>query len=282
MWGIGDMDSWLVDHPIKGRGDAGLLFDRQMKAKPAYYGIIQQGKKWYVTKAEYKGALNLIEGKDQPIGNIKPGEYTRESLEQIFDISGLKQARLAKGFILEVYPEADAANPIFYIGDDTIFPFELADLGERIIIRENTAQNLSLNKPTNASHNSERASRAVDGEHMSSWSVREEPPYWLSVDLGKPHILTNWVVYHREAGGFNPTGLEGPFNTADFKLQISNDETTWVDVDIVEGNVSSKTERAIKPVEARYARLLITKPTSLENNREAMIYELEIYGFETD
>lgn len=41
MWGIGDMDSWLEHFPIRGRGDAALLFDRRMQAKPAYYKIIE-------------------------------------------------------------------------------------------------------------------------------------------------------------------------------------------------------------------------------------------------
>lgn len=29
MWGLGDADSWLENFPIRGRGDAGLLFDKQ-------------------------------------------------------------------------------------------------------------------------------------------------------------------------------------------------------------------------------------------------------------
>jgi len=39
MWGMGDNDSWLENFPISGRGDAGLLFDKRLQAKPAYYSI---------------------------------------------------------------------------------------------------------------------------------------------------------------------------------------------------------------------------------------------------
>ncbi|NLK75100.1 MAG: hypothetical protein GX288_07420 [Clostridiales bacterium] len=40
LWGIGDNDSWLENFPIVGRGDAGLLFDKRLQAKPAYWAII--------------------------------------------------------------------------------------------------------------------------------------------------------------------------------------------------------------------------------------------------
>jgi endo-1,4-beta-xylanase len=42
LWGIADNDSWLDDFPIKGRGDAGLLFDRKLQAKPAYWSIVNE------------------------------------------------------------------------------------------------------------------------------------------------------------------------------------------------------------------------------------------------
>lgn len=42
FWGMGDNDSWLDDFPIQGRGDAALLFDRKLQAKPAYYAITKK------------------------------------------------------------------------------------------------------------------------------------------------------------------------------------------------------------------------------------------------
>ena len=282
MWGLGDMDSWLENYPIRGRGDAGLLFDKQMAAKPAYYKIIQPDKRWYVTKAEYKGALTLFGKGGQLIGTVKPGEYTIQELNAEAPIVDLNRVQLAKGFVMEVYPKLDSANPKYYVGDGQTFDLRMSDLGDKIIVKEDAGRNLVLNRPTDASHNADRAGRAVDGQLLSSWSANDTPPYWLSVDLGEPYILTSWVVHHREAGGFNPTMMDGPLNTSSFVFQISDDGLSWQDADIVEDNILSKTDRAFSPVEARYVRILIRKPTSLENNQEAVIYEFEVYGLEVE
>ncbi len=281
MWGVGDMDSWLEHFPIRGRGDAGLLFDKQMQAKPAYYKILDPDQPWYVTEASLKGALKLIENEDRLIGHVLPGTYSIGELKSGFGIDNLSQIWLGKGFVLEVYPDVDSENTVIYVGDDEFFDFEAKDFGEKIVLKTSTAQNLTLNRPVDASHRPDRANRAVDGELLSSWTVNDEPPYWLSVDLGKEYTLTNWVVYHRGAGGLSDTIINGPLNTAEFSLQISDDNKTWQDVDVVEDNVLAKTERALSPIQARYVRLLITGPSSLPANREAIVYEFEVYGLES-
>ncbi|MDI9414227.1 MAG: endo-1,4-beta-xylanase [Bacillota bacterium] len=280
LWGLGDMDSWLENYPVHGRGDAGLLYDKQMEAKPAYYKIIRPDRRWYVTKAEHQGALSLFSIDGQLVGKVKPGEYTIPQLNTVAPIRDLNQAQLAKGFVMEVYPKLDSITPKYYVGDEQKFNLRMSDLGDKIIIKEDAGRNLVLNRPTDASHNADRAGRAVDGQLISSWSANDAPPYWLSVDLGKPYILTNWVVHHREAGGFNPTMMDGPLNTSSFALQTSEDGLTWQDADIIEDNISSKTDRTITPIEAQYVRILITKPTSLELNQEAVIYEFEVYGLD--
>lgn len=282
MWGIGDNDSWLASFPIRGRGDAGLLFDQSMEPKPAYYKILQSDKEWYVTRAELEGALRLIDEDDQVIGNVLPGSYTIAELGSRFDLSNLNQIWLARGFLLEVFTESDTAKPQIYIGDDQILDLMTIEHSVKIIIRENTAEHVSLGKTADASHRPERAARAVDGQLLSSWSINEEPPYWISVDLEKPYIITNWVVYHRGAGGLNATPLDGPLNTSDFRLQISDDQTTWHDVDIVEGNVLARSDRAITPVTSQYVRLFITTPSSIASNQEAVIYEFEVYGLDAE
>lgn len=282
LWGIGDFDSWLNDFPIRGRGDAGLVFDKQLAAKPAYYAMIEPDKPWYVTKAQYRGALQLLNTADVIVANLVPGEYTRAELEARFNLDSTAKAWLARGFMLEVYSGTAAGEPKRYIGNDQYLDLTAAGLGDRIVIREDSAKNVALGKPTAASHNPERAGRAVDGELLSSWRVNDQPPYWLSVDLEKPYLLTQWVVYHRGGGGLSANIVNGPTNTADFRLQISEDEENWIDVDVVEGNMEGRTVRVLEPVAARYARILITKPSSLAVNREAFIYELELYGLEVE
>lgn len=215
------------------------------------------------------------------IGTLFPGEYTTAELE--FNLSSLEKIFLAKGYILEVFSESGSDSlPRIYIGNDQLIDLRVAGLGERILIKENTAKNLVIGKSIDASHNQDRAMRAVDGEMLTSWSVSGEPPYWLSVDLGKPYLLTQWVVYHRGSGKVVSSPLDGPLNTADFRLQVSNDNITWHDLDIVEGNVLSKTTGTLTPVIARHVRLLIAKPTSFEWSKEAAIYEMEVYGLEIE
>ncbi len=281
LWGMGDNDSWLDNHPVQGRGDAGLLFNKQLQAKPAYYKVIQPDKPWHITKGQFKGVLKLFAGDDILIGTLFPGEYTTAELE--FNLSSLEKIFLAKGYILEVFSESGSDSlPRIYIGNDQLIDLRVAGLGERILIKENTAKNLVIGKSIDASHNQDRAMRAVDGEMLTSWSVSGEPPYWLSVDLGKPYLLTQWVVYHRGSGKVVSSPLDGPLNTADFRLQVSNDNITWHDLDIVEGNVLSKTTGTLTPVIARHVRLLIAKPTSFEWSKEAAIYEMEVYGLEIE
>ena len=41
FWGVQDGQSWLNRWPIEGRADYPLLFDRNLKSKPAYYAVIK-------------------------------------------------------------------------------------------------------------------------------------------------------------------------------------------------------------------------------------------------
>ena len=45
IWGIHDGQSWCNDHPIKGRTNYPLLFDRHFKPKPAFASILKLTKK---------------------------------------------------------------------------------------------------------------------------------------------------------------------------------------------------------------------------------------------
>ncbi|MDR0992296.1 MAG: endo-1,4-beta-xylanase [Ruminococcus sp.] len=43
-WGFYDSMSWLNDYPVAGRTNAPLLFDREMFAKPAFWGVVDRSK----------------------------------------------------------------------------------------------------------------------------------------------------------------------------------------------------------------------------------------------
>ncbi len=42
LWGVSDYTSWKNHFPVPGRGDAPLLFDKQGKAKPAFYRLFEK------------------------------------------------------------------------------------------------------------------------------------------------------------------------------------------------------------------------------------------------
>jgi hypothetical protein len=110
---------------------------------------------------------------------------------------------------------------------------------------------------------------ATDGDPRTLWEGAATDaaagPAWLAVDFGAPRTFNRWRVRHYSAneklpapGATVSAGAER--NTADFKLQTSRDGRRWRDADAVAGNTAGVTDRFIRPVTARHARLLITKP----------------------
>ena len=45
LWGVNDGQTWLNDWPIRGRTNYPLLFDREFKAKKAYFSILKLKEK---------------------------------------------------------------------------------------------------------------------------------------------------------------------------------------------------------------------------------------------
>ncbi|PQP82480.1 hypothetical protein C0Q44_13650 [Paenibacillus sp. PCH8] len=73
VWGLADDGTWLDNHPVKGRKDAPLLFDRKLKAKPAYWALVDPSKlpiyrnewtalKANVSKLDPKGQEDILWG----------------------------------------------------------------------------------------------------------------------------------------------------------------------------------------------------------------------------
>ncbi|NEW09113.1 PKD domain-containing protein [Paenibacillus sp. SYP-B3998] len=140
-------------------------------------------------------------------------------------------------------------------------------------------KNLALNKTATADGAcgpNETASRAVDGKvaDNSKWCANSSQPHWITVDLGGAHLISEFIIKHAEAGG-----EAAAFNTKDYKLQISNDGSTWTDVVSVVGNTSGETKDAISLTKARYVKLNILKATQ-GGDTAARIYELEVNGLE--
>jgi len=76
--------------------------------------------------------------------------------------------------------------------------------------------------------------------------------------------------------------LNSPLNAADFSLQVSEDGDDWFDADAVTDNTASITDRDINPVTARYVRLYVSRPTSLDFNQNLVVHEFEVYGLPSE
>nr|WP_317412987.1 discoidin domain-containing protein [uncultured Solibaculum sp.] len=148
-----------------------------------------------------------------------------------------------------------------------------------IALAEDASVNLALGKSATASqqYGVDGPEKAVDGvvSKDSKWSSNFfdlNKGAWMTVDLGEPCVIDRWVVHHAESGG-EPASM----NTRDFKLQVSTDGQTFTDVDAVNGNTASVTDRPISPVIAQYVRLFVSNGGSHQAN-VARINEFEVYG----
>lgn len=138
--------------------------------------------------------------------------------------------------------------------------------------------NLALNKTVMASNSvmPYTPSKAVNGSFSSTtpfsrWLCNIVPG-WMSVDFGATYWINRWVVRHMPVAGWKSP----EYNMSDFKLQGSNDNINWVDIDVLVGNILSTNDRMFTPVSFRYVRLYVTKGLNT-NNKLASIMELEVY-----
>jgi predicted alpha-1,6-mannanase (GH76 family) len=121
----------------------------------------------------------------------------------------------------------------------------------------------------------EDANRAIDGgsRGASKWCAPGAGDQTLTVDLGSTQTMIGFVLRHAGAGGENTA-----WNTRDFEIEVSNDNTQWSPVVAVTGNTADVTHHPIPSVEARYARLHITAAQTAADAVAARIYEFEILG----
>jgi hypothetical protein len=96
-------------------------------------------------------------------------------------------------------------------------------------------------------------------------------PGWINVDLGASYLVNQWVIKHMSVAGWATN-----YANSDFKLQGSNDNSNWFDIDFVTGNTGSTTSRTITPSSARYFRTFFTKGLNV-NTPFASVMEFELY-----
>lgn len=137
-------------------------------------------------------------------------------------------------------------------------------------------KNLVFGKPVTERsgevNRSERAELALDDNIETKWcDVSGARPKFITVDLGSEQTVHGWTVMH--------AGLESlDYTTKEYSLQVRmTPDEEWKTVDTVFDNKELETDRLLsEPVQARYVRLLVTKPDQSEGNT-VRIYEFSVY-----
>ena len=115
---------------------------------------------------------------------------------------------------------------------------------------------------------------AVDGDITKKWCATGSAPHEITLDLGEVKAVSAVDISHAEAGG------EGAdMNTKSYQIFVSEDGSSFEEVRSVTKNTSGSTHDAFAPVNARYVKLVVNKPTQ-GSDSAARIYEIEVYGLE--
>jgi len=153
--------------------------------------------------------------------------------------------------------------------DGILRPYEWLGSGSGAV---NVAQNKTATADSSCSPN-EGAAKANNGTWTGGlydkWCSLSANKWW-KVDLFNQYPIGSVTIHHAEAGGEFKA-----WNTRDFTIQVSNDNTNWTTVATVTNNVAGTTTHPIGGVLARYVRLNITVPTSSPDTA-ARIYEIEV------
>ena len=143
----------------------------------------------------------------------------------------------------------------------------------------NLGENVALNKPAKC-HTyrlaNETPDNAFNGNCNNKWAgeVDDNHEGWLEVDLGEVTPIHKYLALH--CGEYE----DHTDSTPDFRLEyrVTEDED-WTVIDDVKDNHHYLTIHEFTPVNARYVRLFITKPTP-HSDKTCRIYQLHIYKYE--
>lgn len=138
-------------------------------------------------------------------------------------------------------------------------------------------QLLSQGKTTNATayvNENEAPEFAVDGDVTKKWCATGTPPHELVIDLGEMATISQVAIAHAEAGGES-----ADMNTKAYTISVSADGTEYTPVVSVTKNTAADTLDTFAPVNARYVKLSVVKPTQ-GSDTAARIYEVQVYGSE--
>lgn len=147
---------------------------------------------------------------------------------------------------------------------------------DAISLTGSTENNISLNKPATVCQAlaPTTATSALNNNIYDKWcSTDGSGPHWLTVDLGKTYRLSEYTLFNAGCAG-----EPAIYNTSDFKVQVSDDGSSFTDIDTVTGNTENIVDRTVNAT-GRYVRLYITLGEQAgQINQFARINEFELFG----
>lgn len=115
---------------------------------------------------------------------------------------------------------------------------------------------------------------AVDGDISKKWCATGSAPHEITLDLGGVRTVSAVDISHAEAGGES-----ADMNTKSYAVYVSVDGGVFEEVRSVTRNTAGITHDTFAPVNARFVKLVVNKPTQ-GSDSAARIYEIEVYGLE--
>ncbi len=149
-----------------------------------------------------------------------------------------------------------------------------------IVITDSAAQGLVLlsrGAATEADtyvNDNEAPQFAVDGDISKKWCATGGAPHEITIDLGEVRAVSAVDISHAEAGGES-----ADMNTKSYAIYVSEDGGAFEEVRSVTRNTAGTTHDTFAPVNARFVKLVVNKPTQ-GSDSAARIYEIEVYGLE--
>lgn len=149
-----------------------------------------------------------------------------------------------------------------------------------IVITDSAAQGLALlsqGAGTEADtyvNDNEAPQFAVDGDISKKWCATGGAPHEITLDLGEVRSVSAVDISHAEAGGES-----ADMNTKSYAIYVSEDGGAFEEVRSVTRNTAGTTHDTFAPVNARFVKLVVNKPTQ-GSDSAARIYEIEVYGLE--
>ncbi|MBI4178050.1 discoidin domain-containing protein [bacterium] len=217
---------------------------------------VESGKTQKFTAAGGSGKYTYSIPDNKSGGTIDPasGEYTAGATVNVTDVVQVKDA------------DGNAATATVHVNAPKIAP----DPGTHLAV----GKTYTGSTPCNSN---ETPDKAFDGKLKGSlgnkWCSMASPKF-LQVDLGTNCELTEFVLYHAEAGG-----EVASYNTKGFNIEVSLDGKAWTQVVSVSGNSADITTHAVNVKKARYVKLNVTAPTQT-SDPAARIYEFVVRGKE--